>query len=36
MIPRLPSYGDARFASLIYGTNLTDVVITGKYNMKNH
>ncbi|KAH0864564.1 hypothetical protein HID58_081775 [Brassica napus] len=29
MIPRLPSYGDARFASLIYGTNLTDVVITG-------
>ncbi|KAG7564996.1 Pectin lyase fold/virulence factor [Arabidopsis suecica] len=29
MIPPLPSYGDARFTSLIYGSNLTDVVITG-------
>ncbi|CAA7056017.1 unnamed protein product [Microthlaspi erraticum] len=29
MLPRLPSYPDARFASLIYGSNLTDVVITG-------
>ncbi|EFH53913.1 hypothetical protein ARALYDRAFT_323502 [Arabidopsis lyrata subsp. lyrata] len=28
MIPPLPSYGEARFTSLIYGSNLTDVVIT--------
>lgn len=33
----LPSYGrekdapDGRFSSLIFGTNLTDVVITGNY-----
>ena len=36
-IPVLPSYGTGRDApggrlsSLIFGTNLTDVVITGKY-----
>jgi len=35
-LPVLPSYGrgrdapDGRFSSLIFGTNLTDVVITGK------
>jgi len=37
LLPALPSYGrgrDAaggRFSSLIFGTNLTDVVITGNY-----
>lgn len=37
LVEALPSYGrgrDApggRFSSLIFGTNLTDVVITGKY-----
>lgn len=37
LIPPLPSYGTGRdapgprFISLIFGTNLTDVVITGKY-----
>ena len=36
-LPVLPSYGrgrdapDGRFSSLIFGTNLTDVVITGNY-----
>lgn len=34
IIPPLPSYGTGRdggnrFASLIFGTNLTDVIITG-------
>jgi hypothetical protein len=35
-LPVLPSYGkgrdapNGRFSSLIFGTNLTDVVITGK------
>jgi hypothetical protein len=36
-LPVLPSYGrgreapDGRFSSLIFGTNLTDVIITGNY-----
>jgi len=35
--PVLPSYGsgrnasDGRFSSLVFGTNLTDVIITGNY-----
>ncbi|KAL9294380.1 putative pectate lyase [Arabidopsis thaliana] len=35
MIPPLPSYGDARFTGLVYGSNLTDVVITGNKRTTN-
>jgi len=42
VVAPLPSYGQGRdaagptFASLISGTNLTDVVITGKVNQINN